>query len=187
MDTNSRFYKKFNDELQKYNVDSNDILKKLYNSDNNFIGVNEDINLQKYINNAKQNIEYMQKYLEKNNFTFKLEEIKLSHYRTETDNILVDSYGDFGLKLEIKYKDNVICFRELCLDDYNFTTKENAEKNIRNSLTNLMKNYIYISSFICDKISKSQLQKNVSQLIKSSENISKKGPIEMAAQAAGRK
>ena len=144
--------------------------------------------LQKWIN-IQKNKDNLLKYLTENNFEFSITEINLSHYRSESDEILVNSYGNFGLKLNIKYKDYIIYEKSLCMDDFNFGTKELIIKNIKNNLENIKNNYIYLTSFIFNELKISQKQISIESTPELSVDSSSNPPISIFAipQVAGNK
>jgi hypothetical protein len=158
--TYDRFDNDIINKINEYNVESTYIVKKITDDENNLIELKIDNKLQKWIN-SQTNKDNLLPYLTKYNFVFTLNEIKLSHYRSESDEILINSHGDFGLKLEIKYKDYIICEKTLCMDDFNFASKEIIIENIKNNLENLQQNYIYLLSYIYNELKPTQKQSSI--------------------------
>ena len=176
--SDNKFDNEFINKINEYNIESTYIVQKITDSEDNLIKLKINPDLQKWIN-IQKNKDNLLKYLTENNFEFSITEINLSHYLSESDEILVNSYGNFGLKLNIKYKDFVICEKSLCIDDFNFGTKELIIKNIKNNLENIKNNYIYVTSFIFNELTISQKQSSI--------EIKNKYPISISAipQVAG--
>ena len=175
-----RFDKFFINKINEYNVESTYIVQKITDSEGNLLELKINPDLQKWINIQKDKNTLL-KYLTENNFEFLITEINLSHYLSESDEILVNSYGNFGLKLNIKYKDYIIYEKSMCMDDFNFGTKELIMKNIKNNLENIKNNYIYLTSFIFNELKITQKQLSI--------DSSSKPPISIFAipQVAGNK
>jgi hypothetical protein len=161
-----KFDNDFINKINEYSVESSYIVKNITDSDGNLIDLQTDTELQKWINTQK-NKDNLLEYLIKHYFEFTITEIKLSHYRSESDEILVTSHGDFGQKLYIRYKDYIICEKTLCMDDFNFAPKEMIKKNIKNNLENIKNNYIYLSSYIYTNLKVSQKLLSLETKIKS--------------------
>jgi len=163
--------KKYNDyinELNEYIVSTDGIFKKITDDENKLLNITEDIELTKLIsmiNSSYDKESILKRYLQKNYVTMEVTKIKLEHYRSESDTILVTSHGNNGLKLTIKFRDYTILEESLCMDDYECTKKEDIMPQINNRFHKIKENYSYLCVYLYTKIYKNTLLQETDKIL----------------------
>jgi hypothetical protein len=151
-------YNEYINQLNDYIVSTDGIFKKITDDINNIIDIKYDKELNEMIqllNKLRNKQQLIDKYIKENNITMKIDKIKLDNYRTESDKILISSYGDDGFKLTITYKDYTIYEESLCMDDFQYTKKEDILPQIQNKFKILQENYSFLCVYLYFKIIKS--------------------------------
>ena len=153
-------YVNFINTINDYIVSTNGIFKKITDDNNNIINIEYDDKMQKWIEtiNVEDKNKLLKKYMKDGDIIIDISEIKLSHYRSESDKILINSYGNTGYKMLVKFKDYIIHEKTLCLDDFEETKQEDIISNIKNHFNDLKQNYEYLTVYIYTNIYKDKLK-----------------------------
>lgn len=150
-------YNEYINQLNEYTVSTDGIFKKITDDINNIIDIKYDEELERFIkvlNKSLNKQNLIDKCIKDNKILIKIDKIKLDNYRTESDKILVLSYGNEGLKLTIKFSDYTIYEESLCMDDFQYTKKEDIIPQIRKKYNILKEKYLLLCVYLYVKIYK---------------------------------
>ena len=135
--------------INNYLITTDGVYKKTFNKDDTVIDTKMDTWIKK--NMSKDDRQFIISRLQSLQIITEIKEIQLSHYRSPADTILIDSDGNIGYELIIKYNDTLIFQTKLCIDDFSYGTKEDKINNIlNNNLYPLQKNYIDLVLYLID-------------------------------------
>ena len=156
-------YNNFINQINEYMVSTDGIFKKIYDDNYNLINIQTDTKLEEFINTLNKNYknEIFKNFEKKADFKVEIINVKSSHYLSESDQILVDSHGNTGFKLNIIFKDYTICEESLCLDDFPYTKKEDIIPYIKKRFNTIKENYTYLSLYLYTNIYKEPITETI--------------------------
>lgn len=143
--------------MEKYLITDKGIYEKL----DNRISINNKLNQWCETNNnlKKTNLKLYNEKKNLANIVSSITQLKAREYIKPIDKNLIYSFGDFGLSLNIKVKDQLIFETSSIVDDFESGTYEENKKIIEEYISNLENNYVNLLMYLHETTNTKALEK----------------------------